>query len=720
MGLLNDERYNIQTEVKIDPGYDPLPRGREFNPKQYEPALMAFLQPHPSSWRVLDKSDYAELANVQNNGGNLKILTRRGGKWTETRNLQQARSGEGIAVFVRRPSTENKYGGGGGSPAALTALAPQAYENLDPTVLIASPDNGATIDIDKDKTYISTAFKEHTFTATDSVESVTKSLVKRSDPGAIYNYNPSFHPNKPPQEADTVRVAVGKSLLVKGTVSNSGSVLLNWQSKEGSNGTQTVNVRQGGKNEVVGWEAKIDRIQPGDYTFVASAGKARSVSQAKLVAAKPEKEKIAVRVGVFFDGTGNNMENDLANGTDTNIVRLYELYNAEHEKNSPTRIGEYQGLDLYTAKKYLNGIGTRDNGVNSDYGMAVGTNGIERINEALNDVNLIFQQFQDKEGPRILDVFGFSRGAALARDFINQVHAKLAGVVTEVGFVGLFDTVGSFGLAGNNIDTRSDYPLLVSTDPKLAAMSGRFNFNLGAASATKIVHFTAKNEIRANFDLQTLRTSEGATLPSNMEEIEVPGVHSDVGGGYGLSPEVITNRIEQRIIKYNTSGPPESWEKGMMQKKQALQEEATQRGLTLQYQRSEIDNLSGTTDYYLLMKKFAIKPGLSNVYLHAMYKKADDFKVPLLNINDRAKDKPVRFGVSDEIRKLISPDNLNPNNCREIIEGYVHISHRDWVDADKNHRYIANYPNEDGVRDVYYNNPARAKLFKTTKQLSNQ
>lgn len=282
MGLLNDERYNIQTEVKLDPGYDPLPRGREFNPKQYEPALMSFLQPHPSSWRVLDKSDYAELANVQNNGGNLKILSRRGGKWIETRNLQQARSGEGIAVFVRRPSAENKYGGGGGSPAALTALAPQAYENLDPTVLIASPDNGATIDLDKDKTHVSTAFQEHTFTATDSVESVTRSLVKRSDPGAIYNYNPSFHPNKPPQEADTVRVAVGKSLLVKGTVSNSGSVFLTWKSSNGIAGSQSVSVEQGGKNVVTGWETKIDHIKPGDYTFIARAGKATHTSSAKL------------------------------------------------------------------------------------------------------------------------------------------------------------------------------------------------------------------------------------------------------------------------------------------------------------------------------------------------------------------------------------------------------------------------------------------------------
>ena len=703
MGLLNDERYNIQTEVKIDHVYDPLPRGRDFNPRHYDTAIMALLQPHPSSWRVLDKRDYAELANTSNHGGKLKFLTQRGGKWTEVRDLQQAKVGEGIAVFVRRPSTENKYGGGGGSPAALTALAPQAYENLDPTVLIASPDNGARIDLDKDKTHVSTAFQEHTFTATDSVESVTRSLVKRNDPDAIYNYNPSFHPNKPPQEADTVRVAVGKSLFVKGTVSNSGSVLLNWQSKDGSNGSQTINVKQGGKNEVVGWEAKIDRIQPGDYTFVASAGKARSVSQAKLVAAIPEKEKIAVRVGVFFDGTGNNMHNDIPNGTDTNIVRLYELYNGTPENLSPIPIGKYHGLDLYTVKLYENGIGTKDGEADSDYGMAVGTNGVQRINDALEKIESILTSKQDMDGPRIIDVFGFSRGAALARDFINQVHAKFSGMVTEVGFVGLFETVGSFGLSGNNIDKRSDDPLLINSSPVLAAMTESFNLNLGPASATKIVHLTAKNEIRANFDLQSLRTGKGAALPSNMEEIEVPGVHSDVGGGYGPNPEVVIDRVDKRYINYTVSEIPEAWSGTAQRKYKVLEDEASERGLTLKFDRRESNGPSEKTDYYWLQKERTVKPGLSNVYLHAMYYKAGSSNVPLYRIKEFEGNEPLRFAIATDLKRLVSTDNVTPINIDELQENYIHMSHRDWEDADQEHRYVAHHPSSTRTRDIFYN-----------------
>ena len=48
MGILKDERYNILTDVKLDHVYDPLPRGREFNPKDYESGVIELLNSHPS------------------------------------------------------------------------------------------------------------------------------------------------------------------------------------------------------------------------------------------------------------------------------------------------------------------------------------------------------------------------------------------------------------------------------------------------------------------------------------------------------------------------------------------------------------------------------------------------------------------------------------------------------------------------------------------------
>ena len=47
-----------------------------------------------------------------------------------------------------------------------------------------------------------------------------------------------------------------------------------------------------------------------------------------------------------------------------------------------------------------------------------------------------------------------------------------------------------------------------------------YNFNLSVASANKIVHMTAHNEVRKNFLLTDVRNSMG--------------VHSDVAGGYAI------------------------------------------------------------------------------------------------------------------------------------------------------------------------------------------
>ncbi len=72
MGFLDDKYYNKPTEVQLDHVYHALPPGRDFNPAHYESDLIALLQPHPSSWRVVDKKDYVELANIRQHGGKLR------------------------------------------------------------------------------------------------------------------------------------------------------------------------------------------------------------------------------------------------------------------------------------------------------------------------------------------------------------------------------------------------------------------------------------------------------------------------------------------------------------------------------------------------------------------------------------------------------------------------------------------------------------------------
>lgn len=56
---------------------------------------------------------------------------------------------------------------------------------------------------------------------------------------------------------------------------------------------------------------------------------------------------MATRIGVFFDGTGNNMWNDvkIADGSQSNVAKLYQLY----ERQGYERLyAEGVGTEAYT------------------------------------------------------------------------------------------------------------------------------------------------------------------------------------------------------------------------------------------------------------------------------------------------------------------------------------------------------------------------------------
>jgi hypothetical protein len=281
-----------------------------------------------------------------------------------------------------------------------------------------------------------------------------------------------------------------------------------------------------------------------------------------LVNIKPER---ILRIGVFFDGTGQNEKNDEYKETRgdksrTNIARLFEAY--------PEKTGE-------SAKIYVSGVGTLDGAWQTP---EVIDNGKDESKLAsafgVYDDNGAFQKWQIlvKELNRIIsllgsdyqtithlafDVFGFSRGAALARHFINVLvqeglpdyrrarnaplgrshlnaagkhHPNLLGGThystysenndgyhrdnqrsSSVRFVGLFDTVGSFYLPGDN-------------------RNGGFQLHLNSKDVGRAFQICAHHEYRINFPLSSLKTKE--KLPANFYEEVFPGAHTDVGGGY--------------------------------------------------------------------------------------------------------------------------------------------------------------------------------------------
>jgi hypothetical protein len=134
------------------------------------------------------------------------------------------------------------------------------------------------------------------------------------------------------------------------------------------------------------------------------------------------------------------------------------------------------------------------------------------------------------------DVFGFSRGAAAARHFVNEINRKRQGPLasalpatgarfvstfdvdrdTRVGFVGLFDTVVSYGSLADGFNVRS-------------GDTGPLRIGLPAGCARQVVHLAARDEHRANFMLTTVTPQH--------REIKLPGVHSDIGGGYNAFTE---------------------------------------------------------------------------------------------------------------------------------------------------------------------------------------
>lgn len=125
-----------------------------------------------------------------------------------------------------------------------------------------------------------------------------------------------------------------------------------------------------------------------------------------------------------------------------------------------------------------------------------------------------------------VNVFGFSRGAAEARTFVNWLYELceqkdgaylFAGIPLRVQFLGIFDTVASVGAAG----------LYTFIEGRAGWANDSMQVNPGVEQC---VHMVASTEVRACFPLDSARIDR--KYPPNVVEYVYPGSHSDVGGGY--------------------------------------------------------------------------------------------------------------------------------------------------------------------------------------------
>ncbi|MFS0826691.1 T6SS phospholipase effector Tle1-like catalytic domain-containing protein [Pseudomonas phoenicis] len=236
---------------------------------------------------------------------------------------------------------------------------------------------------------------------------------------------------------------------------------------------------------------------------------------------------IILRIGVFFDGTGNNQANAVSDADNpaqgaagsyanalSNVALLHRLY-PEGE--------DAQGA-MHCMPLYVEGVGTQAGAPDLvlDQASGVGPTGVEaRVQQALQWVAERVRAWPQRQSQRPLagvefDLFGFSRGAAAARHFANRVvdpadrDAAWAATLERgvaLNFIGLFDTVAAI------LDPTTRNPV--------AGGMGKLRLGLAEGIARQVWQLVAAHEHRHNFP-----------LVASGNDLALPGVHADIGGGY--------------------------------------------------------------------------------------------------------------------------------------------------------------------------------------------
>ena len=413
-----------------------------------------------------------------------------------------------------------------------------------------------------------------------------------------------------------------------------------------------------------------------------------------------EEEGITLRIGVFFDGTGNNRSNsEMVAGCyarDVNLLeeaediqRFCEAYGYDAKGNTPdssygndtSNVAKLHDLYLDDRNRqlaaeetigyipvYLEGIGTSSGEGDSRFSLAtgVGAHGVlARVAQCPALILERVEQFKrfnpDRKVERVeFDIFGFSRGAAAARHFANEVQKgeknPLAALLpanamlfTEdfswrtntdvaINFIGIFDTAAAVASVADG-----DFSVHDANNPGV-------NLYLAPDVAKKVVHLVARDERRHNFSLN----SAGAA------DIKLPGVHSDLGGGY------IPNFIERVLLSKprcsldvdfhvpSTSSAAYRW---AQQELRRLQDQLNLYGLTLEVKTWAVEMTSNAKGdrsksknvYAAVHSKRTVHNDLALIYLRIMRELAARNGVPFRVIND----KDPKLALSEELHTIL-------------------------------------------------------------------
>jgi hypothetical protein len=216
------------------------------------------------------------------------------------------------------------------------------------------------------------------------------------------------------------------------------------------------------------------------------------------------------RIGIFIDGTDNFLD------AQTNVTRLYNLYSGS----------KYYYGGLGNAFEYPELLGRFTSGA-----MA---NGWQRVlDRAEADILNHIRKFQPStsliaQPDWSIDIFGFSRGGAMA----NELARRLSKRGIEVHFLGMFDPVYSYALPGQS----SWYVHSIDRTRR----GNYVDVWLPQRVRTAAVIY-AQHEERTWFPATRFEKENKST---RLNALLSPGVHSDIGGHWTSNPNI------QRLTLY--------------------------------------------------------------------------------------------------------------------------------------------------------------------------
>lgn len=319
-----------------------------------------------------------------------------------------------------------------------------------------------------------------------------------------------------------------------------------------------------------------------------------------------EENLLNIEFIIFFDGTLNNKQNTKERENATSIYKKNSIKTWKEKQVSEKKDTSYDNDWSNIARMsesckdekysiYISGVGTEDRKKDDSDGFAFGSGKMGIRDKVLKGCEEIVKRIKKKLLNKTsletltLDVCGFSRGAAAARNFvyeINKIKYKpslytppveggmpipvdsdgnytdrkefpargylglellKAGITVEkikVRFLGIYDTVSSYNPSFSlKPNFKNDVEELHLDD---------------ITTAKNIVHFIAADEHRENFDLTNVAYDKDAKGKKQVPvyygtEKVFPGVHSDIGGSY-LSEEewvreIATDWLYQKRLK---------------------------------------------------------------------------------------------------------------------------------------------------------------------------